>query len=122
MHTPVGRSWKPRVITSTSLELKSTESVADLIGDFFETTLAAGEVTERRREQAVTSVWDHAHSEVKERIGAAPELQALVHELAREVADGHTSASLAGAAIAERVLMGKYREMVERAAKSGPEQ
>lgn len=78
--------------------------VADLIDDFLRTTGASGELVGRREEQAERAVWDHACAEVVERMGSARGVDDLVRTLAREVAAGGLSASLAGAVIAQRAM------------------
>ena len=98
-------AWRPLVLTSSSLdEGKSAGKVADLIDEFVAATRASGEFDGRRREQAQQAVWDNARAEVVERMGGRGDVRALVAELAGKAADGTLSPSLAGAAIADRVL------------------
>ena len=100
---PRSPQWLPRVVTTSVHDPDTISKVASVIAEYRDVMGASGALAERRREQAVQLVWEHARTEVLQQMGGAPAVDRLVRELAEQSAAGSISASQAGAAVATEV-------------------
>eukprot|EP00965_Chrysotila_dentata_P256731 6212645-Pleurochrysis_carterae.AAC.2 len=97
---PRHSAWRPRVVTASSQDAEVAQKLLSVVDEFDEVSRKSGMRRERRRQQALASVFEHAKEEVFERLAAAPQVR-------RCAVEGWKGTDVGGS-IGKRALMWAY--------------
>ncbi|MFJ8913478.1 methylmalonyl Co-A mutase-associated GTPase MeaB [Amycolatopsis sp. NPDC102389] len=92
--------WTPPVLTCSALTDVGLDEVWAEIGRHRDVLTASGELDERRRRQQVEWTWSMVREQLLGRLGAHPDVRAVVPDVERAVRDGELTPTLA----AQRIL------------------
>ena len=94
---PSTPTWHPPVLTCSAKEMSGIEGVWDTVLEHKEKLSATGELSEKRRRQALDWMWSLVEEGLRERFRKNAEIKKLLPKLIREVEKGETAPTLAAA-------------------------
>ena len=104
--TPVSPCWQPPVVTCSALTLDGIEGIWAIIVRHHEQMKSSGELTRRRRQQALDWMWALIDDGLKERFMARRQIRKRLQALQAEVEAGR----LVATAAAEELLIALDRD------------
>ncbi len=92
---PASPLWTPPVLTVSARELTGIDEIWETVKRHRETLQKAGELTEKRRRQALDWMWTLVEDGLRERFHGHPAIRAALPKMTREVERGATAATVA---------------------------
>ena len=92
---PASPLWTPPVLTVSARELTGIDEIWETVKRHRETLQKAGELTEKRRRQALDWMWTLVEDGLRERFHGHPAIREALPKMTREVERGATAATVA---------------------------
>jgi len=93
--TPSSKVWKPPVLTCSAVTMAGVEDIWQTILDHRNKLEVAGELSEKRRRQALDWLWALVEEGLRERFYRNPDVEKSLPEIVKAVEDGKTAPTVA---------------------------
>ncbi|MEW5909089.1 MAG: methylmalonyl Co-A mutase-associated GTPase MeaB [Thermodesulfobacteriota bacterium] len=88
---PSSPNWSPQVLTCSALEMTGIDEIWEMVKKHRKILLAAGELDEKRKRQALDWMWSLVEEGLKDRFYQNPAVRGRLPQIIREVENGTVS-------------------------------